>query len=309
MRRLKHLLWSLLITLLPVNAAAGDVGEAGALFLRAGMGARASGMGEAFTAVAEDASATYWNPGAMSAVLGTNLLFMHNEFFQSIRLEQAALTHETDYGTFGLSFTGLYMDQMDRYEDTPSAVPLGAFSAYDVAVAVGYSRYLLPNLSAGVTAKWIYENIDESTAKGYAFDVGLYHISMIKGVKFSGVLTNLGPPLKFEDDQFVGDQFDLPRAGKIGVSYERKLPNVRGGLLATLDIVVPNDGKAKQHIGAEYNYLKRLFVRAGYKAGYDSQGPTFGLGVTYRKFTLDYAVLIIANDLGDSHRIGFVLDI
>ena len=87
------------------------------------------------------------------------------------------------------------------------------------------------------------------------------------------------------------------------------LPGVRGGILATLDLVFPNDGKAKQHIGAEYNYLKRLFVRAGYKAGYDSQGPTFGLGATYRKFTLDYAVLIVANDLGDSHRIGFVLDI
>ncbi len=309
MRKPQHLLWTLLITLLPVNASAGNVGEAGALFLRAGMGARAAGMGEAFTAVAEDASATYWNPGAMSAVLGTNLLFMHNEFFQSIRLEQAALTHETDYGTFGLSFTGLYMDEMDRYEDTPSAVPLGTFSAYDVSIAIGYSRYLLPNLSAGLTAKWIYENIDESTAKGYAFDLGLYHVSMLPGVKFSGVLTNLGPPLKFEDDRFVGEEFDLPRAAKIGVSYERRLPSVRGGILATLDIILPNDGEAKQHIGAEYNYLKRLFVRGGYRAGYDSQGATFGLGVTYRKFALDYAVLLVANDLGDSHRIGFTLDI
>ena len=86
MRRLQHLLWSLLITLLPVNAAAGDVGEAGALFLRAGMGARASGMGEAFTAVAEDASATYWNPGAMAAVLGTTLPYIKNKFSQSCRL-------------------------------------------------------------------------------------------------------------------------------------------------------------------------------------------------------------------------------
>jgi hypothetical protein len=309
MRKLQQLLLMLIVALAPVRASAGDAGEAGALFLRMGMGARAAGMGEAFTAVAEDASATYWNPGAMAAVLGTNLVFMHNEFFQSIRLEQAALTHETDFGTFGLTFTGLYMDEMDRYEDTPSAMPLGTFSAYDVSFALGYARYLLPNLSAGVTAKWIYENIDESTAKGYAFDLGLYHVSMLPGVKFSGVLTNLGPPLKFEDDRFTGEEFDLPRTGKIGVSYERKLPSVRGGILAAFDVVFPNDGKAKQHIGAEYNYLKRLFVRGGYKAGYDSQGATFGVGVTYRSFTLDYAVLLVSNDLGDSHRIGFTLDI
>jgi len=54
------------------------------------------GMGEAFTAVAEDASAVYWNPAAMSPVLGTNILLMHNEYMQSIRLEQVAITHETD---------------------------------------------------------------------------------------------------------------------------------------------------------------------------------------------------------------------
>ena len=309
MRKLRHLLWILLSVVLPAGAHAGDVGEAGALFLRAGMGARAAGVGEAFTAVAEDASSIYWNPGAMSAVLGTNLLFMHNEFFQSIRLEQAALTHETDFGTFGLSFTGLYMGEMDRYEDTPSAVPLGTFSAYDVSFAIGYSRYLLPNLSAGITAKWIYENIDESTAKGYAFDAGLYHISRLRGVKFSAVVTNLGPPLQFEDDRFVGEEFDLPRSAKLGVSYERRLPSVKGGILAVLDVMFPNDGGTKQHIGAEYNYLGRLFVRGGYKAGYDSQGATFGVGVTYRKFTLDYAVLLISNDLGDSHRIGFSLKI
>jgi hypothetical protein len=309
MRKLHHLFLLLLFGCLPATANAGEAGEAGALFLRAGMGARASGMGEAFTSVAEDASAAYWNPGAMSAVLGTSLMFMHNEFFQSIRLEQAALTHETDFGTLGLTFTGLYMGEMDRYEDTPSAAPLGTFSAYDVAVALGFSRYVFPNLSVGATAKWIYENIDESTAKGYAFDVGLYHISQIKGVKLSGVLTNLGPPLKFEDDRFTGDEFDLPRAAKIGVSYERRLPSVRGGILATLDVIFPNDGATRQHIGAEYNYISKLFVRGGYKAGYDSQGPTFGVGVRYKKFTLDYAVLLMSNDLGDSHRIGFVLDV
>ena len=93
------------------------------------------------------------------------------------------------------------------------------------------------------------------------------------------------------------------------MSYERRLPGLRGGLLATLDVVFPNDGDTKQHIGAEYNYLGKLFVRGGFKGGYDSQGATFGLGVTYRKFAFDYGVLLISNDLGDSHRIGFTFKI
>lgn len=309
MKTKRHLLWILLIVVLPASASAGDVGDSGALFLRTGMGARAAGMGEAFSAVAEDASAIYWNPGAMAAVLGTNLLFMHNEYFQSVRLEQAALTHETDWGTFGLSFTGLYMDEMDRYEDVPSSVPLGTFSAYDVSFSLAYARYLLPNLAAGISAKWIYENIDETTAKGYAFDAGLYYVSGIPGVKIAAVVANLGPPLKFENDHFSGAEFDLPAMARVGVSYEKKIPSIRGGMLVAFDMMFPNDGSSKQLIGGEYNYLGKLFLRAGYKAGYDSQGPTFGLGVAWRKFAFDYAVILVENDLGDSHRVGFVFSL
>jgi hypothetical protein len=292
----------LLLAVVPTTLRAGDPGDAGALFLRIGMGGRASGMGEAFSAVAEDASSVYWNPAAMSAVLGTRVMFMHNEYLLSMRLEQAALTHETEYGTFGLGFTGLYMDEMDRYDDVPSDVPLGTFSAYDVSFTVAYSRYLIPNLSAGVAVKPVYEKIDEITAAGVAFDLGLYHVSKVPGVKFAAVASNIGTPMKFVDEEF-----ELPRTLKIGGSFEREIPKLRGGILATLDLVFPNDGEMKQHVGAEYGYDRRLFLRAGYKGGYDSQGATFGLGVRLREFDLDYGVIFGSNDLGDSHRISLSL--
>lgn len=282
-----------------VAVHAGEPGSAGALFLRVGMGARASGMGEAFTAVAEDASAVYWNPAAMSPVLGTNILLMHNEYMQSIRLEQVAITHETDYGTIGLGFAGMYMDDMERREDVPSAMALGQFSAYDVAVSVGFSRYIIPSLSVGATVKPVYEKIDERSASGFAFDLGVYHVSQLDGVKFAAVVGNLGAPLKFIDQEFA-----LPRYVKIGASYEREEPLLRGRVLLALDGVWPNDGDVRQHFGAEYRYRRMLALRGGYKAGYDSQGPTFGAGIHHGRFDLDYAVLLVDNDLGDSHRVS-----
>jgi hypothetical protein len=302
MRIFQHLAVVLLVLIVPVTLLAADPGDAGVVFLRMGMGGRASGMGEAFTAVAEDASSAYWNPAAMSAVLGTQAMFAHNEYFTSLRLEQAALTHETDYGTFGLAFTGLYMDEMDRYDDVPSEIPLGTFSAYDVSFALAYSHYIVPNLSAGVAVKPVYEKIDEKSAWGLAFDVGLYHVSKIPGVKFAAVAANVGAPMKFIEEEFA-----LPRLIKIGASYERHVTGMRGDVLATLDLVFPNDGNAKQHFGAEYGYDKRLFVRAGYKAGYDSQGAAFGLGVRFGQFDFDYGLLVGGNDLGDSHRLSLSL--
>jgi hypothetical protein len=286
------------------DSIAGKSGDAGALFLRIGLGARASGMGDAFTAVAEDAASVYWNPAAMSAVLGTNTVLMHNEYFQSVRLEQIALTHEMEFGTLGLGFTGLYMDEMERREDIPTAMPLGMFSAYDVAVTVGFSRYLLPNLSAGIAAKTVYQKIDEESAVGLAFDVGLYHISKIPGVKLAAAITNLGKPMKF-----VSEEFALPRCIKVGGSYEREVPPLHGDILLTVDVLLPNDSDIREHAGLEYGYNQLLFLRAGYKAGYDSQGATFGCGVKHGKIHVDYAFLLVKNDLGDSHRIGFAFNL
>lgn len=286
------------------SSAAGNPGESGALFLRIGMGARAAGMGEAHIAVAEDASSAFWNPGAMAAVLGTNAMLMHNEYMQSVRLEQMTLTHETEYGTLGLGFSGLYMDELDRYEDVPSGTPLGTFPVYDVAVSIGFSRYLFPDLAVGASVKPIYQKIDDRSAKGVAFDVGVFHVSRIPGVKLGAVIANLGAPMKF-----VSEEFALPREIKVGASYERNIPAARGGMLLALDIVFPNDGDVKEHIGIEYNYTRKLFLRAGFKSGYESYGATFGLGVAYRSLCLDYGVMLVRNDLGDSHRfsLGFHL--
>lgn len=297
--RWKHACLITLVAALPVTAFAGEPGEAGALFLRVGLGARASGMGEAYSAVAEDASSVFFNPGAMPAVLGTNLALAHTEYFLSMRLEQAAVTHETKWGTFGFMFTGLYMDDMERRDDIPTVNPLGTFGAYDVAVAVAYGRYIVPNTAVGISLKPVYQRIDELSANGFCVDAGIYHVSRIPGVKLAATVANLGTPMKFEVEEYA-----LPRYARIGGSYEREVASLDGRVMFTLDVLFPNDSGVREHIGGEYSYRRMVALRAGYKAGYDSQGATFGLGVNYHEISVDYAFLPVSNDLGDSHRFG-----
>lgn len=293
---------SLLCASIPSVCPAGEAGSAGALFLRVGVGARAAGMGEAFTAVAADASSLYWNPAAMAPVLGTNLLLEHNEYFQSLRFEQAMLTHETSWGTIGLGFTGRYGDEMERRENFPTATPLGTFTAYDVAFLISYARYVVPNTSVGLTAKPIYLRIDDVESMGIGFDLGVYHVSRVKGMNLAFVLGNVGPPMKFEQEEFA-----LPRFVKVGASYSRDIQAISGGVLATIDGVFPNDGDGRAHLGLEGNYQRRFFLRVGYKAGYDSQGLTAGVGVGGRKFEVDYAFSEMSNDLGNGNRISLGL--
>jgi hypothetical protein len=287
------------LTMVPSIAAADEPGSAGALFLRFGVGARSSAMGEAYAAVAEDASSVFYNPGAMPAVLGTNVTLAHTEYFLSLRYEQAVVTHETTWGTFGFMFTGLYMDDMERRDDLPTVNPLGTFGAYDASFALAYGRYIVPNVAVGVSLKTVYQRIDELSANGFAVDAGIYHVARIEGVKLAATVSNLGSPMKFETEEYA-----LPRYARLGASYEREVAALDGRVLFTFDALFPNDDGVREHIGGEYSYRRMLALRAGYKVGYDSQGATFGFGVTYREVSFDYAFLPVSNELGDSHRFG-----
>lgn len=61
----------LLVMLLAILATAADsradISNAAVLFLRIAAGARAAGMGEAFVAIADDATASHWNPAGLGA--------------------------------------------------------------------------------------------------------------------------------------------------------------------------------------------------------------------------------------------------
>ncbi len=110
-------------------------------------------MGEAFTAVADDATGIYYNPAGMANADGVDLNVTHSEWLMDTRFEQVSIVNEMLGGAVGFSFTGVYYGAMDRYPDYPALVPDGTFSPYDLSCAAGYAMDVLPNLSAGVTAK------------------------------------------------------------------------------------------------------------------------------------------------------------
>jgi len=297
MSRFTALLGLLAVALPAASLEAGEPGTAGFVFLRLGNGARASGMGEAFTAVSDDATSIYWNPAGMAAVEGVELNVTHNEWLADIRFEQASVVNEMFGGAAGISFTGLYYGELDRYGNSPSLTPDGTFSPYDLALSAGYARDVLPNLAAGAAVKVIYEKIDFESATGYAVDLGVSHKSRIEGLTLAASALNLGPESKFVEEKFY-PPFQL----RLGGAYMIRRDMLRGGLLLAVDAVFPNDNDAKVHFGAEYSYGRVFAARLGYKGGYEVQGATMGFGVYYRSLRFDYAWMPIDEDLGDSHR-------
>jgi long-subunit fatty acid transport protein len=302
MSRRTGLLAAAILIIASTCASAGEPGSAGFTFLRLGNGARAGGMGEAFTAVADDATSIYWNPAGMASVEEVELNLTHNEWLMDIRFEQASVVNEMWGGAAGLSFTGLFYGSLDRYGEFPSLTPDGTFSPYDLAVSMGYARDIIPNVAVGAAFKVIYSKIDFESATGYAFDMGVTHKSRIEGLTLAAALLNLGPQTSFVEEKFY-PPFQL----RLGGAYEIQRESLRGGLILAADVVFPNDNDAKTHFGLEYSYEKMLMVRFGYKNGYDVQGVTMGLGVGWKSLRFDYAYLPIDYELGDAHRFSLSL--
>ncbi|HUV37323.1 MAG TPA: PorV/PorQ family protein [Patescibacteria group bacterium] len=286
-----------IVAALCVDAEAGEPGTSGFLFLRLGNGARASGMGEAFTAVSGDATSIYWNPAGMVDITGVELNVTHSEWLMDIRFEQVSVVNEMLGGAVGLSFTGLYYGEMDRYGTSPSLTPDGTFAPYDLAVSAGYAMDVLPNIAVGGAVKVIYEKIDFESATSWAVDLGLTHRSMIEGLTLAASVLNFGPEAKFVEEKFY-PPFQL----RGGAAYTYSDQRLRGSLVLAGEAVFPNDSDAKFHIGAEYTYRRCIAVRSGYKANYNVQGATLGVGVFYKSLRFDYAYMPMEYGLGDCHR-------
>lgn len=285
-----------------VEASAGEAGTSGFLFLRLGNGARASGMGEAFTAVSDEATSIYWNPAGLAAVEGVELNLSHCEWMMDIKLEQVSVANEMFGGTVGLGFTGVYYGDLERRDNFPSISPDGTFAPYDLALSAGYARDILPNLAAGAAVKLIYEKIDFESATGYALDLGVTHKSRIEGLTLAAAMLNLGPEAKFVEEKFY-PPFQL----RLGGSYLKEHEKLRGSILLAADAVFPNDSDSKMHMGFEYTYKRVLAVRVGYKGGYNVQGATMGCGIYYKNLRFDYAFASIQDELGNVHRVSINL--
>ncbi len=325
-----------------------NVGTAGAQFLKIGPGARVDSLGGAFGAIANDVTTIYWNPAGLSQLEKTSFSDTHTIWLADVRYNYLAFAIPIEkVGTLGASVTFLNVPDT---EITTLAKPDGTglwYSAWDTAVSLAYSRELYQkesgaNLSFGINAKYIHQQIHRESARGVAIDIGtLYHIgwrSLRIGMSFS----NFGPEMRFSGPdlktgtEVAGNEqlaeyppypdttnptvkaeldtveFPLPSNFRLGVAYD--LVDDDSNLLTiALDGNHPNDNSERLNLGVEYWYRKMAALRAGYKfrlgpdRSDDEEGLTLGLGI-HLKFgntmlSLDYAFADFGY-LNDAHRVS-----
>jgi hypothetical protein len=276
-----------------------DAGTSGAPFLKIGPGARPAGMGEAFTGLADDIHAIYWNPAGLATLKKPELTAMHMQWFQNVNYEFAAFAYPTEQaGTWGFAVTNLHTDDINRRTEDTDA-PINQFGSNDSAYWLSYAYPLTDKLSLGGNAKYIRETLDAASAHAYAADGGLLYDTGWHGLRLGGVVQNAGTPIKFTSQ---GDP--LPLTLRLGASI-RPVPK---NLVLTSDLLLPRDHQAGLALGGEYHRRLRdgvaFSVRSGYRTDSDVDGfagVAAGGGLEVGRVSFDFA-WIPFGDLGNSYR-------
>lgn len=294
---MRRLFFSLLVTIL--FSIRGYGGGFSTLML--GIGARGTGMGMAYTALANDASGGFWNPSGLMMSNKGDFLFSVHRWIQGVQSGFLGLKWGSETDKFGIQL--LYMEVGDiEHRIGPSPDPLSTFTAHEIIAGFSYALKIGNNVSLGWTFKVYYEKIYIEEALGFGGDMGFLWEIEEDGLRIGGVVQNIG-----KTNRLKTESIPLPLAGKLGLAYPFKLFNNR--CILALDGVQEKDMPFHIHAGGEFNWQEKLSLRLGYQTGYETRGLTTGLGVVFKGYRLDYSYMPLLQGLGDSHRFSFGIEL
>jgi hypothetical protein len=309
-------------------------GDYAADFTRIGVGARAMAMGGAFTAVANDASASYWNPAGTPVRGRVAVQFEHMPIFEGLAQYNTASAHLafSPQTSVSVNWIRLGVDDIPRYGalegsrydrftkglDRSTGEPLGYFSdkedaffvtfrrslLFDMTIGSGFSGTVVPTeIAFGVTGKYLHQQLDSFTGSGQGLDAGLLLRFMPGWQDEPEALTWFAIGASLRDlsrtemswNTDSNHKDEIKRGLQAGAAASYTILPLHLRATAAYDRLLWNE--VGHSAGGELTFFNVLSVRGGY---YRSE-LTAGAGLKLAGFSLDYA--FVGSDLGNSHRI------
>ena len=295
--------------LLAANCSgAGDEGTSGGQFLRIGVGAKASALGET-GAVVSGVQSFFYNPAGLNDVRNIETSFSQVQWVRDVNYSNLAFAKKAGAGVYGAAVSYLSMPPIQEYNNLGVRLP-DTYSASDMAVALGYARMLTSRLGLGLTAKYISSKLESETASAAAADAGLKYEILPEALSAGFAVQNLGTPLKY-----VSKSEALPLNVKIGGEYALKFEEGTGEdnkILFFSDLNHMRDAGFYANFGVDllvkYSEEASFSVRCGYKTNVSDKGAGFsaGFGADMKKYVIDYSYSPMG-DLGKAQRLSFTL--
>jgi hypothetical protein len=304
---------ALLTFCLSINAdAATKVAQTGVKMLDVGMGARACGMGEAFTVLGQDASALFYNPAGVGEIEGNFDLYAgQTQWIADISyINVAGVYNAGVWGKFGFSlitpdYGEFYATRVDAAAEEGFVEIEGGIDVSAFCAGIAYAREFTDKFTVGLQAKWVTQHLGESFFTAVTeeedtvevgrdnnlatpcFDFGLLFYPGFKSFAFGMSVRNFSPAVTYERIAF-----ELPLTFALGVGMNildlfGDYPDYSCNIAA--DMIHPRDWDEQYHVGAELSYKDMIFLRGGYKFNYFAEGLNAGVGINVGGVKIDYS--------------------
>lgn len=319
-----------------LNVASLFAGRYAGDFMMIGAGARSLGMGGAFSAVADDGSAIYWNPAGIAQIRNSEISAMHAFLYSGLAAyDNLSYCQPLPNGvTIGLNLTRLTVSDIPNFKETYligtnvdqrinnsayqlSGIPDGNFRSTDDLYQFAFAKHLHYDLNmgwlffavpmdiyTGGNVKFIQRIIGDSQGSGIGLDFG-FKLKTDLAILFDWEeLGKLDFGLNFQDisGTDIGWDTDTQHVDqvlfntKLGIAVSQPIPFLKSDVTLAYDYDYVYDGMS--HYGIQWSYGDLGSLRAGY---YD-KNLSFGASVNVYGLGVDYA--LVTNPIGVTNRLG-----
>jgi len=288
-----------LVVVVATSLWAKGAGTSGAIVLKQPVGARASGMAEAYTAVGGEICVLHYNPASLISLSNREVSFSYQRGLADDSFMTLFYGQPTPLGVFAGAFsyyTAGDMEMIDSDGDKWTAK-----AEQDIIIVAGFARKFLKNLPTGINLKIISSKLAEAeTGTAFAIDLGGLYYPPLAGLNIGFAIRNLGTKLKFLDESDF-----LPLTISVGAAYQKPFGSQK--ILVSIDFpFLVYEELITPAIGFEFNWREMVQGRLGYRFNIDDTGLTLGTGFSYRNYFINYA-FGLADKLESAHRVSLGL--
>jgi len=300
-----------LILLIILNTI--TAGEGGA-FLEPGFGPRAIGMGKAFTAIANDTYAPYWNPAGLAQITKSSYSLTSYDWHDTTSTYLGNVTNFGKYsGSLGFALVNCSSTPIDMFDSAGN--PLGkSTDIWDRVAIIAYGRNI-GDLSIGLSMKYIKTQLIDVGSTGLGYDFGLlYNIdpteifnleNPLYPVKIGLLVKDVGDT-KLDYGYGVIDQ--ISQQIRLGIST-----HINKSLLISIENWNSNNRPDELHYGVEYIVVKDFALRAGLQniiTNTESMKHadiyTFGTSIKMNDYEFDYSLVMHPEDTISYFSINYI---
>lgn len=250
-------------------------GGTSAVFLTLPADARGAALGGAFASLTSDISAAFYNPAGLALMGSNQAMFNYTSYVADTRHITGAIGWSLRGGEWGLglSISNFGFNDVPVYTEDAQDGNGETYSVSNTAVGLTLALQFSDRFSAGVTPRFVTEQLGRASASTFTLDFGTTYHGEVGGrpLRASFIIVNYGAPLRhsgpvlntavdpIDESMNVEDtpaelrtsEFEPPTQFHVGVAYD-VLAASSARLTLLSEFFQPNDSDPGVGFGAEF---------------------------------------------------------